>query len=87
VGVVMIGGVVISAALLTLGLILTMASSGGTWAGHLLAAGLVILMATPIVRVIISMLECVRMGEWFFVFSTIVVLAELGAGVLYALRR
>ena len=54
---------------------------------HILAAGLIILMATPMLRVVVSVIEYVRMGEWFFVLTTLVVLAELGASVFYAMRR
>jgi uncharacterized membrane protein len=57
------------------------------WAAHLLAAGLMILIATPMLRVVVSIVEYLRMGEWFFVATTVVVLAELAAGVFYALHR
>jgi hypothetical protein len=35
----------------------------------------------------VSMVEYVRMGEWVFVLTTLVVIVELGVGVWYALRR
>ena len=79
-------GVTTSAVLLTLGLILLIAAPG-PWADHLLAAGLLILMATPMLRVVVSIVEYTGMGEWFFVVTTLAVLIELGAGVVYALRR
>jgi uncharacterized membrane protein len=80
-------GVATSAALLSLGLLLLIVAPGGPASAHLLSGGLVILMATPMLRVVVSLVEYVRMGEWSFVLITLVVVVELGAGVLYALRR
>ena len=42
-------------------------------------------MATPMLRVVVSIVEYVRIREWFFVLTTLVVLTELAVGVLYAL--
>jgi uncharacterized membrane protein len=80
-------GVAASAALLSIGLVLSIAAPGGPASAHLLSAGLVILMSTPMLRVVVSLVEYVRMGEWSFVLTTLVVIVELGLGVLYALRR
>ncbi len=80
-------GVAASAALLFLGLVVFIAAPDGPAAGHLLAGGLVILMATPMLRVVVSMVEYARMGEWSFVLTTLVVFIELGIGVAYALRQ
>jgi uncharacterized membrane protein len=86
-GRVLTGGVAASAVLLAAGLVSLSAAPGSPWAGHLLASGLIILMATPMCRVVLSMVEYVRMAEWFFVSTTVVVFIELAAGVVYALRR
>jgi uncharacterized membrane protein len=83
----LISGVLTSAGLLALGLLLLIAAPDKPAAGHLLSGGLMILMATPMLRVIVSMAEYVRMGEWFFVMTTVVVFVELAAGVVYALKR
>jgi uncharacterized membrane protein len=80
-------GVATSAALLSLGLLLLIVAPGGPTSAYLLSAGLLILMSTPMLRVVVSLVEYVRMGEWFFVLTTLVVIVELGVGVLYALRR
>ena len=72
---------------LVLGLLLLMFVSAGGWSDRLLTAGLLILMATPMLRVVVSIVEYVRIREWFFVLTTVVVLTELGIGVLYALHR
>jgi len=38
-------------------------------------------------RVVASIVEYARMREWFFVLTTLVVLAELTVSVVVALRR
>jgi uncharacterized membrane protein len=80
-------GVTASAVLLAFGLILLIIAPSGAAAGTLLSAGLMILMATPMLRVVVSAVEYVRMREWFFVLTTLVVLVELAIGVAVALRR
>jgi len=49
--------------------------------------GLMILMATPLLRVVVSTIEYVRMREWFFVLTTLAVLAELSITMIYALLQ
>jgi uncharacterized membrane protein len=78
-------GLTASAAFLICGLGLYLASpntGSGAWP---LSVGLLILMATPLMRVVVSMMEYWRMREWFFVLTTLAVLAELTATVIYAL--
>ena len=58
-----------------------------TEAAWLLNAGLIVLMATPILRVIVSFGEYVVMRQWFFVGVTVIVLLELTVTVLVALSR
>ena len=53
----------------------------------LLSVGLVTLMATPLLRVLVSLAEYVRLREWFFVLTTVAVLVELSVTVIYALRQ
>ena len=53
----------------------------------MLNAGLIVLMATPILRVVVSFAEYVSMRQWFFAAVTLVVLAELSVTVLVALSR
>jgi|SRR5512132_3039985 uncharacterized membrane protein len=80
----LVTGVVLSAALLALGLVAWHTGLGG---GHLLMmAGLVLLMATPIVRVALSVVEYVRLGDWLFSITTLVVFMVLLTSVLVALR-
>ena len=83
----LVTGVMLSAASLALGLVLLVLSPASPWPPHLLSAGLMILMATPMLRVVLSIVEYVRMREWLFVATTVVVLAQLAAGVFYAMHR
>jgi uncharacterized membrane protein len=84
----LLAGVVTSAACLALGLASQILLGGeGALSRDLLAAGLMILMATPMLRVLVSAVEYMRMGEWSFVATTAIVLIELAAGVIYALHR
>ncbi len=84
----LMAGVLTSAVCLALGLACQiLLGAHSALPRDLLAAGLMILMATPMLRVLVSAVEYMRMGEWSFVATTAIVLVELGAGVLYALHR
>ena len=80
-------GVSSSAALLLVGLLLWMTGTAPALSHGVLNAGLIVLMATPILRVIVSLIEYVRMRDWFFVLTTLGVLIVLFASVALALRR
>ena len=83
----LITGVMVSATLLATGLGLWLSGShlaASTW---LLNAGLIVLMSTPILRVIVSFAEYVAMREWFFAAVTIFVLLELSVTVVVALAK
>jgi uncharacterized membrane protein len=83
----LIAGVVLSATLLAAGLALWLADPPGALSAWLLNAGLLTLMATPIMRVVVSFAEYVRMRDWWFAALTVVVLAELTLTVIVALSR
>ena len=80
-------GVIASAALLAIGLGLWLSNPQSPAALWLLNAGLLVLMATPIMRVVVSFAEYVSTRQWFFAGVTIVVLVELSVTVLVALSR
>jgi uncharacterized membrane protein len=80
----LVTGVLVSAALLAAGLALWLTRPGAMARG-LLSAGLIALMATPILRVFVSLAEYVRIRDWFFVATTLVVLVELTVTVVLAL--
>lgn len=79
-------GVSISAVALASGLALFLFAPDTPATGRFLNAGLLILMATPMMRVALSVVEYIRMGDWFFASTTLAVLAELAVTVLSALK-
>lgn len=83
----LVTGVIASASLLSIGLALWLVNPESAVALWLLNAGLIVLMATPIMRVVVSFAEYVSMRQWFFAGVTIVVLVELSVTVLVALSR
>ena len=80
----LIAGVIISAFLLAAGLMLWLRNPLGASTVWLLDAGLLALMATPILRVVVSFAEYLRMRDWFFAAMTMLVLAELTLTVAVA---
>jgi uncharacterized membrane protein len=86
-GQLLVTGVIASAVLLAAGLIFWLSNPGAPRAQSLLNSGLIVLMATPIMRVIVSVAEYVRLRQWFFVAVTLVVLTELSITVAIALSR
>ena len=83
----LLSGVLSAAMLLAIGLALWMAGAWPHAADWILNAGLFVLMATPILRVVVSVIEYARMRDWFFVATTMTVLLVLVATVLVALTR
>jgi len=76
-----------SSACLAFGLILALADGHGRLVQVLLTTGIVILLATPAVRVVVSTIDYAREGDWLFVALTLIVLMELAAGVVAASYR
>jgi hypothetical protein len=83
----LLAGWTTASVVLSLGLVLQIAAPAGHAAALFLSAGLMILMATPMLRIVVSLVEYVRMREWFFVMTTAIVFVELAVGVLFALRK
>jgi uncharacterized membrane protein len=79
-------GVIASSACLGSGLLLSMFGPTAGWAHGLLAAGLFALLATPVGRVVISLGEFALERDWVFAALTAIVLLELAASVVAALR-
>ena len=75
-------GVTTAAVCLAAGLALWMANVTPGAAGMLLTTGLIVLMMTPIARVVASMIVYVRMRDWFFVVTTLMVFGVLIAAWL-----
>lgn len=78
-------GVGLSTLLLGLGLGLSLAQAGHA-ADVLMHAGLIVLMATPVARVLISCVEFIRQRDWFFAANAFGVLVVLAVTVWSATR-
>jgi len=79
-------GVMLSTMCFAAGVLLALAGSGAV-ADRLLQVGIVVLLATPVARVIVSTVEYAQQRDWTFTALTLIVLIELMAGALVALRR
>lgn len=81
----MLAGVWLSSLVLALGLALLFLTARQPQATALLRAGLLIVMATPVLRVIMSMAEAVRQRDWFWLWATGAVALILTGTVAYSL--
>lgn len=79
-------GVTASSVCLAAGLV-TFAGGAVAVASWLLAAGTVMLLATPVVRVGVSTVGYASRRDWLFVALTLVVFLELVATIVAALAR
>ena len=70
-------GVTSAAGCLAIGLALWMAAGHTRLSSRVLTAGLLILMATPLMRVVVSLVAYAKMRDWFFVTTTALVFALL----------
>ena len=77
-------GVLASSLCLACGLILTIAGISRAMAHMALSAGLLVLLATPVARVIVSVAEYLRERDWMFVSLTLGVLLALAGSAVAA---
>ena len=70
-------GVSLATVCLAVGLGLWLVIGAGRAANLTLTSGLVILMVTPLARVVASLIAYVRLRDWFFTGTTVLVLAVL----------
>lgn len=80
----MLRGVQLSAVSLIVGIALWLTGTE-PYGSRLLTAGLFALMATPMLRIAVSVVEAVRLRDWFFIMTTGAVAALLTISVVYAL--
>ena len=80
-------GVIASAVCLASGLIAWMARGASEFSSAALTLGLLVLMATPILRVAVSLVVYIRMRDWFFVATTVMVFVLLAVTVGLALAK
>ena len=78
-------GVAASTVFLAVGLVMTFTAGHNDVARVLLSAGIVVLLATPVVRVAVSSAGYARQHDWLFVGLTLVVLTELLSSIIAAL--
>ena len=81
----MLAGVTSSAACLLMGLVLFLTGAAMA-ATVVMTIGLVILMATPVLRVLVAVVESFRLHDWFFLASTLSVVVLLGLTLMWSLR-
>src|SRR3989442_12173463 len=84
IGTVLRAGVTASSICLGAGLVLTLIGGGEAIANVLLPTGIVVLLATPVARVLVSIVGYAQQRDWKFTLLTAIVLVELlasaGAG-------
>jgi uncharacterized membrane protein len=85
IGLVLRAGVVASSACLALGLAIALATGQHGAALVLLHTGVILLLVTPVARVIVSIGQFASARDWTFMGLTIVVLVELMASAAAAL--
>ena len=80
-------GVLTSTGLLVLGLLISISGANARVAQLLLSTAIVILLATPAARVVLSVVEYIRERDWLFVALTLIVLVTLAGSVIAAFWR
>lgn len=83
----MLAGVTSSAGCLLLGLFLFLRAPDGRLTTAVVTLGLMTLMATPALRVLVAVVESVRMRDWFFVSTTLAVVLLLGLTLVWSLTH
>ena len=78
-------GVLASSLCLAAGVVLTLADTALGVADALLRIGILILLCTPVMRVVVSTIEYTLERDWQFAALTAIVLVELMASALAAL--
>lgn len=77
-------GTITSSTMFAIGLVMTVVRYQPAVAQLLLGAGLIILLATPAARVVVSVIEYIRERDWMFVVLTLIVLLALAGSVVAA---
>ena len=77
-------GTITSSTMFAVGLLITVAGYQPMVAQLLLGTGLIILLATPPARVVVSVIEYIRERDWTFVVLTAIVLLALAGSVVAA---
>jgi uncharacterized membrane protein len=81
---VILTGVWLSTAVLSTGLVLLLSRPPSQAGYRFLNVGLLILMSTPVVRLLLSVAEAIRERDWFWLSCTIAVVIVLSGTVAYS---
>lgn len=79
-------GVSLATALLAVGVVMSIAMPGPA-AEMVLQAGLIVLMGTPMARVVLTFVEYARERDWFFALNAFGVLVVLATTIWQSWRR
>jgi len=79
-------GVTASAVALLTGFAIAGISGTGDVSMRLLTLGVLVLIATPVARVVLSAVSYLRSRDWTFAVLTLIVLGELVASIAAAIR-
>jgi uncharacterized membrane protein len=79
-------GTVVSGSMLAVGLLLSFLWPSSRVTENLLAGGVIVLLVTPIARVLASFFDYLWMRDWWFALWTGIVLALLASSFLTALH-
>jgi uncharacterized membrane protein len=85
IGVVLRAGVVLSSTCLTVGLVTYLFVGSADLSRLLLQIGVIVLLATPVARVVVSIGQYISERDWAFAALTAMVLLELMASAVAAL--
>ena len=77
-------GVVLSTTLLAAGMLISISGAARSIGEPLLSMAVLILLATPVARVVISVVEYTRERDWLFATLTMIVLLTLAGSVVAA---
>lgn len=80
------GGTILSGSMLALGLLLSFVWPAHRATGLLLGGGVIVLLVTPVARVVASFLDYLWMRDWWFALWTGIVLALLASSFFTALH-
>jgi len=78
-------GSIFAGAMLAVGIVAMLATGGTTWSVWLITAGLITLLATPVMRVLVAAIVFVHERDWLYALFCLVVLCALAAGVKFGM--
>src|SRR5262245_8422580 len=85
IGGVLRAGVIASSICLGAGVVVSLIGTAPAFANALLQTGIVVLLATPVARVLVSIIDYAQQRDWRFTLLTLIVLVELLASAVAAL--